>query len=35
MDETEEEYTAGLSKERGDKLASGLSRYVGDVPLNG
>lgn len=33
MDETEEEYTAGLPKEQGDKLASALSRYVGDVPL--
>nr|DAT81063.1 MAG TPA: hypothetical protein [Caudoviricetes sp.] len=35
MDETGEEYTAGLPKEQGDKLASALSRYVGDVPLNG
>lgn len=33
MDETEEEYTAALPKEQGDKLASTLSRYVGDVPL--
>lgn len=31
MDE-EEEYTAGLDKEQGDKLASALGRYVGDVP---
>lgn len=31
MDE-EEEYTAGLPKEQGDKLASALERYVGDVP---
>ena len=31
MDE-EEEYTAGLPKEHGDKLASALGRYVGDVP---
>ena len=31
MDE-EEEYTAGLPKEQGDKLASALGRYVGDVP---
>nr|DAO31407.1 MAG TPA: hypothetical protein [Caudoviricetes sp.] len=30
----EEEYTAGLNKEQGDKLASALGRYVGDVPLN-
>nr|DAK44214.1 MAG TPA: hypothetical protein [Caudoviricetes sp.] len=30
----EEEYTAGLPKEQGDKLASSLGRYVGDVPLN-
>lgn len=33
MDENEEEYTAGLSKETGDKLASALGCYVGDVPL--
>lgn len=33
MDENEEEYTAGLPKEQGDKLSSALSRYVGDVPL--
>lgn len=32
MDEIEEEYTAGLPKEQGDKLASALGRYVGDVP---
>lgn len=31
MDE-EEEYKAGLPKEQGDKLASALGRYVGDVP---
>lgn len=31
MDE-EEEYTTGLPKEQGDKLASALGRYVGDVP---
>lgn len=33
MDETGEEYPAGLPKEQGDKLASALSLYVGDVPL--
>lgn len=32
MDE-EEEYAAGLPKEQGDKLASALGRYVGDVPI--